>query len=516
MAGVIRVGRDGISMPRAYDGAIDVRFGEHRVWSFTTTHDTVERHGTLLAAWPAALRRRLEGVAAVTLAMHVSGEQLFSARVQFGESDEPLDLVDELGNPLTVDKGGRLQRTFDRFDAAARVQLIEETRKVLDDLNDRCGVDAYLAYGCLLGAVRDGQMIGHDSDADVAFLSRHTHPFDIIRETRRAEKKMRGLGWQVVRMSAANFKVWVPMPNGKRAGIDVFGSFHIGDHFHITGSMRGRLPREAIMPLGSVVLEGIELAAPADPERFLAYTYGPSWRVPDPAFHFHHAPENSAMMSAWWRGGRTRLAHWQRFYDSPAVEMVPEGPSDFARWVQDRIDTDSEIVELGSGTGRDALWLRSEGYRVTASDFCWKGRLMTQERASAAGAELPFRMVNLESQFSTLTHATALAHRPGTRNILARGMVDALAPGARPSLWRFCSMVCRSGGETFLEFRTPESRDEPTFFRRHPRTFARPEDVRAEIERHGGTVVDQVVGRDLAPLGSENPMICRLVVSWKR
>ena len=37
-------------------------------------------------------------------------------------------------------------------------------------------------YGCLLGAVRDGHMIGHDSDADVAYLCEYTHPFDIIRE----------------------------------------------------------------------------------------------------------------------------------------------------------------------------------------------------------------------------------------------------------------------------------------------------------------------------------------------
>jgi len=53
-------------------------------------------------------------------------------------------------------------------------------------------------------------------------------------------------------------------------------------------------------------------------------------------------------------------------------------------------------------------------------------------------------------------------------------------------------------------------------FDRHQRTYADPDRIVAEIERHGGTVVERVEGRGLAPLGNENPIICRLVVSWKK
>ena len=44
----------------------------------------------------------------------------------------------------------------------------------MHDLTEECGLDTYLMYGCLLGAIRDGHMIGHDSDADVAYLSAST------------------------------------------------------------------------------------------------------------------------------------------------------------------------------------------------------------------------------------------------------------------------------------------------------------------------------------------------------
>jgi SAM-dependent methyltransferase len=512
----------GIHLPRPNDVAddvpLDVRFGDHRIWSFTIGHDGRQAAGSVLVPWPAPIRAELDGVARVTVVPHAGGEPLFAADVRFGTSTAALALVDDAGNPLSLDKGGRLQRTFDRMDDGARRELVEASHQVLVDLVEKCGLDAYLAYGCLLGAVRDGKMIGHDSDADLAWLSRYTHPFDIIRESRAAEQAMRDLGWTVVRMSAANFKVWVPLPNGKRAGIDVFGSFHIGQHFHVTGSLRGRLSRDAIVPFTTVTLEGIEFPAPRDLEAFLAFTYGPGWKVPDPAFHFEHPPENTRMMSQWWRGTRTRLHHWQGFYTSAAVKKVPREPSLFSTWAAERMAPGSRVVELGAGTGRDAYWFADHGFEVLASDYCGAavqmGRAGNLARRRASEPPVRFKPINLESDFNYLTRGARLAHEPGEKHVYARLLIDAITAEARPNLWRFCSMVGRSGGHTFLEFRTAAGRDEPTYFGQHPRTWAEPADVVAEIEAAGGTVVDRADGRDLAPLGEENPVVCRLEVGW--
>jgi hypothetical protein len=154
---------------------------------------------------------------------------------------------------------------------------------------------------------------------------------------------MAALGWKVVRMSAANFKIWVPLPSGKRAGVDVFGSFHVDDHFHITGSLRGRLDRSAIVPFGEIELEGVAFPAPADVERFLEFTYGPGWRVPDPAFHFDHPPANVQRMSQWFRGARNRLPHWQEFYKGP-YKKVPTAASAFAPWADERMGPGTPVV----------------------------------------------------------------------------------------------------------------------------------------------------------------------------
>jgi hypothetical protein len=392
---------------------------------------------------------------------------------------------------------------------------VTAAREVLDDLVEVVGLDAYLCYGGLLGAVRDGAMIGHDSDVDLAWLSQYTHPFDIIRESRRAERQLRDRGWRVVRMSAADFKVWAPLPNGTRAGVDVFGSFYIGDHFHLMATLRGKLDRDRIWPFGSIDLEGVTFPAPRDVDAFLAFTYGPGWKVPDPAFHFTHSPENIKRMAQWWRGARLRLWYWAAFYESPKVARVPAEPSLFAPWVADRIEPGARVVELGSGTGRDAIWLAEQGFQVTPSDYAGGARGIIRRRLRRGGLRLPVKGYNLEAPYSYLTQGAKLAHQPGVKHVYARLLIDALAPTGRDGLWRFCSMVCRSGGHTFLEFRTVRNQATTTPPRDSGiRTLAPVPVIEAEIAKHGGTVVTKTVGRNLAPLGRENPLVCRLEVSW--
>ena len=98
---------------------------------------------------------------------------------------------DAHGHPLAVDKAGHLTRVFSETDGDVRRHIAEGTARAIADLRDKVGIDAHVSYGCLLGAVRDGHMIGHDSDADLAYLSRWTHPADVVRESFRMERELR-------------------------------------------------------------------------------------------------------------------------------------------------------------------------------------------------------------------------------------------------------------------------------------------------------------------------------------
>ena len=49
---------------------------------------------------------------------------------------------------------------------------------------------------------------------------------------------MEALGWQVVRMSGASFKLWATLPSGKRGSIDVLAGFHVGNIQQLLNSLQ--------------------------------------------------------------------------------------------------------------------------------------------------------------------------------------------------------------------------------------------------------------------------------------
>jgi hypothetical protein len=178
--------------------------------------------------------------------------------------------------------------------------------------------------------------------------------------------------------------------------------------------------------------------------------------------------------------------------------------------VAERVGSAEPVVELGSGTGRDAIWFAEQGHDVIGSDYCVAARRYAAKRADAAGVDVPFRELNLAVQRSVLVRGARMCRLPGPRHVYARLLVDELHPSARPGLWRFCSMLGRTGGRTFVEFRTDANR--VRFVQRPP--WPSPDVVGGEIERAGGRIRERVVGRGLANEGGRNPEICRMEVEW--
>jgi SAM-dependent methyltransferase len=511
----VQLDEAGPAAPLATTGstdAVDVCFDGRRVWSFSPSRDA-DHDGWV--AWPPALRPFLDGRADVSLAAYGTAHELFRGEVRFGTGEGRVRVVDRSGYPVSVDKAGRLQKTFTQATVEERQELARAAAGVVEALTEACGLDAYLNYGSLLGAVRAGHLIGHDSDVDLGYYSRFTHPFDIVREQRAAVRTLRRRGWWVVRLSGANLKVWLPQDDGRRTGIDVFGSFHIGDRFHVMGSMRGVLDPAAILPFGETTLEGVRFPAPRDTDAFLTYLYGPSWRTPDPAFSFDHPVANVRRMDGWFRGQRHRVRHWERFYVSADLERLPESPSLFAQWVHERAEK-APIADLGCGNGRDAIWFADLGHPVRAYEYSNRARELTDRVAARRGVAVHGQKLNLEDTARVLRTGAGLAREPQPWHVYARGLLDVLAPSGRANLWRLASMAGRRGGQTYVEFRTPRSRGEPKYFGAHPRSYLVPERVVDEIQQHGGTVTERLVGRGLAPLGAEDPHICRLVVRWTR
>lgn len=498
----VTVSADGVRVVPGGDEAVDVLFGEHRVWSFNPARDARASGWT---AWPSALKERLDGVVSWSVRRHAGAQVLACGELAFGSSRHRVAVVDDEGRPLAIDKAGRLARLFEQSDADERVLLADTLVRALDDLRGRGAAEAFLAYGCLLGAVRDGHVIGHDTDADLAVLCPSPYPVDVARQSFQLERLMRSLGWRTRRMSAGGFKIYLDVPGQRAVGTDVFSAWYdLDEMFHLMGSVRARVPMDSLLPVGSVVLEGREVVAPRDPVPLLAATYGAGWTVPDPAFHYDVPPPTTQRLTGWLRGERRRLRFWDSFYaDHDASRRHPStlDPSDFARWVLPRLTPEADLVDLGCGAGRDALWFGEQGRAVQALDY--SSVAVEQGRAHARRRDLgtvTFEHLNLYDLRQLLRSGAALAARSRPVDVYARGVADSLAPGVRTDLWRFLDMAGRSGGRSFVETRS-----------RGRRTLGRLLD---EVDERRGRVVEHHAARGLAADGDEDATVLRLVIEW--
>jgi SAM-dependent methyltransferase len=524
----VRVDDEGILASSRSEVVLDVLFDGRRVWSFWLLRDGVADDGASLVVWPGPLRRFLDGSTRLSLVEHVSGDVLFEEELRFGAAgdDRRIAVASPDGKPMGLDKSNRLSHTFDTRSDEHVAPLLDSIEEVLDALAE-AGVQAFPAYGTLLGAVRGGKLIGHDSDADIGYVSEYDHPVDVIRESFRLQRQLAGMGYEISRYSGAAFKVDVVEGDGTVRGLDVFGGFLHDGHLVLMGEIRAPFEREWVFPLGTTTLEGRSLPAPADTDKFLAATYGPSWRVPDPAFHFETPRSTHRRLNGWFRGTRVLRTEWDRTWSRAYRSGSPPlNPNPLARWMFEREPEIHSVVDIGCGRGSDVAWLAAQGVPSLGLDFSPRGYAGVAELAAAQGLPAEFHPLNLVETRHALGWGAHLARTPGPKMLLARHVADATNRRGRENLWRFGEMALRDGGRLYLEFLVPGNTAAGFQRANHLRTL-RPELVTAELEGRGATVVFQQErtlrrGRRVEQTNKQadarepgGRRFCRMVVQWQ-
>jgi len=514
--GAAAVDEDGVRVTAGQVSVVDVLFDDQWMWSFNAERDTRLDGDERRAPWPTNLRPFLRGTGHVTVRERFGETVLYQGDVVFDDSAHRVKIVDGQGRPLIVDKGGDMQCGFSERGPATRDALLDAIEDVLTRMRDEGGVDAFLAFGALLGAVRDGHFIPHDSDADVAYLSGHDSPVDVARESFALERIMIRAGYWTWRMSAADFKVIVPDPEGGRA-IDIFAGFVVDGTFYLMPEVHAKdFDTGMILPLGEIELEGRRIAAPAKPEALLEITYGPHWRIPDPSFKFETPDWVRRRLDGWTRGNLSNRGHWWPFYFGKAGSTVSEQPSPFAEWTHEREPASAALVDIGSGTGRDSLWFARQGRDVLGMDYIPAATDRAGRTAEAEGIPARFKTINLYDVRQVLAMGGELAHRDEPPTLYARFLIHAIEDAGRHALWRIASMCLRRGGRFYLEFRTDENATAEKVYGEHFRKYLPGDVVADEIESWGGRVEHREEGYGYAAYKDEDPHVCRMVATWQR
>jgi hypothetical protein len=496
----------GISARSRQEAVLDLLVDDRRIFSFWLQRDGEKAGRHWQVAWPRTLREFLDGTGEVAVVVHETGEEVFRGQVRLGNGEGALEFVHaRTGQPISLDKSWRRVTTFDTRSEENIAPLMDAIDTVLQALRE-VGLEAFLAYGTLLGAVREGQLLGHDSDADLGYVSRHSHPVDAIRESFLVQRKLIDLGFTITRYSALAFKVDVEEGDGVVRGLDVFGGFMMDGWLYLMGEVRERFEESWIFPLGTTTLEGRTFAAPADPDKLLSAMYGPHWRTPDPAFKFSTPDSTHRRLNGWFRGLRVGRARWDRIY-SRVLRGIPE-PSPFVRWVAEQEPDLATYVDVGCGRGADVLFMAEAGVASYGLDF--------QPRSFAKAAQqapdnATFWTTNLLELRQVLAAGAILSRTPGPRAVVARHLVDTMKRPARTQLFRLSRMTLAGGhGRLYLEFLLHAGEDGYAGQQR----VRRRKGIRMvrELEAAGARILERHdVPVSSAPGAS---VLCRIVADW--
>lgn len=208
--------------------------------------------------------------------------------------------------------------------------------------------------------------------------------------------------------------------------------------------------------------------------------------------------------------------YWNRFYAGNEHQLVPDEPTNFAKWVSERVPIGEAIWEFGFGTARDTLWLAALGYRLRGFDFAEQAVSMARRAATARGSNAEFAILDLEDSKQVETMAREPTGGQAQVNIYGRFLLHSITDLARNNLW---SLIATLGAEVklFLEFRTAADADESHVFGDdHFRRYLTLEAVVGEVIAHGGAIVEAVEGRGLAPYKTEDPVVARISAAWPK
>ena len=445
-------------------------------------------------------------------------------------------------------KSGELYRPLSELGERAEVLL--DGMEYCRSLPKReLGHDLMIAYGTLLGAVREGDFIAHDDDIDAIFYVNTESTAEACLHFNRVVSHLKQLGERIRVIRSGQFHWFVP----RCGNIDIFmGWFDRGVMYsYCAGGVEMSFDDVSAVPFR---FRGRDTLVPAAYERVLESTYGAGWRTPDPLFQWRVAENVKLQMSEFQRlwaleaevdpmlpstlgtGVGTALpnapekaaerslsgppasvaggasAYWDTFYRTWEFSV----PSQFASLVATELQVPHVLLEIGCGNGRDAVFFARLGHTVLALDQSQEvvGRNSTREQQAAIG-KLLFQSACAGERGVAAGAVEQLKQLESGAPICvyARFFFHAIDEAREAIILEELGQGLPSGSRCYFEFRSSRDADTPKVFgSSHYRRYIDLDEFIGRCSAVGLRTRYSVVGQGMAKFREEDPWVIRVIL----
>ena len=201
-------------------------------------------------------------------------------------------------------------------------------------------------------------------------------------------------------------------------------------------------------------------------------------------------------------------AYWNQYYKN---RVCSEEPSPFAQYVATLVEPGRDMVELGCGNGRDAVFFAARGLHITALD-------MSQEAVSQLQSRnLP------NTEFLCGDFVNSDVHQPESYDYAySRFTIHSINQNQEQVLLGHVFRGLRPGGKLFIEVRGvndplcgkgKQVERNAFFYDNHYRRFIVLDELTQSLERHGFRVEYAQERTGFAPYGNDDPPVIRVVAA---
>ena len=164
-------------------------------------------------------------------------------------------------------------------------ESVGEGLKSLYASADASGYDLQIAYGSLLGCIREESFVPHDDDIDLVL---HCGEQDnVVAAAIEFRKRLHALaGPNPVRVDT-NGQGHINFRFERDVSFDIFAAWSDKGKYFQNFTIAGGVSINSVLPSKEGVLMGTRVLLPNSPNDVLEAIYGPSWKIPNPLFRWN-------------------------------------------------------------------------------------------------------------------------------------------------------------------------------------------------------------------------------------